>query len=286
MCRQYFTSFRSFHRALAHLAFLPLLVTIITGSLYRVLRNGFNYEKSEVNWLLKVHEMSYIPVLSSFYPMIVGLFTLTMIITGIPLTVIRSIITAAFNLLCCKSNNNNKLTLDSFIPRFEFSPRVLHRYLGLLLLIPLFLNAGTGFLYSFYRDWTSAERSEYKYLLGIHQGSYLGDPLYYTSIIGILTLLFLVNGILLLPLIQRFGNQFYYSRSGRFPTDEQRMKYTILQVNKAFEMHSLDHHNSNNHSTNSNLIDSSDELKLTSDEDQGEHDENSHSSRVHSEESM
>ena len=47
---------RQFHKALAPWVFLPLLISSITGLLYRVSKDLLGYSRDQVHWLMSLHE--------------------------------------------------------------------------------------------------------------------------------------------------------------------------------------------------------------------------------------
>ena len=52
----FFSNSRQFHKALAPWVFLPLLISSITGLLYRVLKDLLGYSRDQVHWLMSLHE--------------------------------------------------------------------------------------------------------------------------------------------------------------------------------------------------------------------------------------
>ena len=53
---KFLTNSRQFHKALAPWVFLPLLISSITGLLYRVLKDLLGYSRDQVHWLMSLHE--------------------------------------------------------------------------------------------------------------------------------------------------------------------------------------------------------------------------------------
>ena len=47
---------RQFHKALAPWVFLPLLISSITGLLYRISKDLLGYSREQVHWLMSLHE--------------------------------------------------------------------------------------------------------------------------------------------------------------------------------------------------------------------------------------
>jgi hypothetical protein len=72
---------RKIHRILAPILFLPLVVTVLTGSLYQIalLNQNFDYY-----WLIQIHKGKWGPVdLQAVYPFLNGLGLLIMVATGL-----------------------------------------------------------------------------------------------------------------------------------------------------------------------------------------------------------
>ena len=51
-----FSNSRQFHKALAPWVFLPLLISAITGLLYRISKDLLGYSRDQVHWLMSFHE--------------------------------------------------------------------------------------------------------------------------------------------------------------------------------------------------------------------------------------
>ncbi|MEN9221928.1 MAG: hypothetical protein Q6M04_05765 [Thermostichus sp. BF3_bins_97] len=72
---------RKIHRILAPILFLPLVVTVLTGSLYQIalLNQNFDYY-----WLIQIHKGQWGPLnLQAVYPFLNGLGLLVMVATGL-----------------------------------------------------------------------------------------------------------------------------------------------------------------------------------------------------------
>ncbi|GAB4211432.1 MAG: hypothetical protein OHK0012_03910 [Synechococcales cyanobacterium] len=72
---------RTWHRTLAPVVLLPLIVTLLTGSLYQIasLQGNFDFY-----WLIEVHKGKYGPVdLTAIYPFLNAFGLLFMVSTGI-----------------------------------------------------------------------------------------------------------------------------------------------------------------------------------------------------------
>ncbi|MFS8860851.1 PepSY domain-containing protein [Synechococcus sp. H60.1] len=74
---------RQIHRALAPLLALPLVVTVVTGSLYQIARLNGNLD---YYWLIQIHKGQWGPLdLQAIYPFLNGLGLLVMVATGLSL---------------------------------------------------------------------------------------------------------------------------------------------------------------------------------------------------------
>lgn len=74
---------RQIHRALAPILALPLVVTVVTGSLYQIARLNDNFD---YYWLIQIHKGQWGPLdLQAVYPFLNGLGLLLMVATGLSL---------------------------------------------------------------------------------------------------------------------------------------------------------------------------------------------------------
>tara|TARA_B100001989_G_C24241593_1_gene317615 strand:- start:257 stop:526 length:270 start_codon:yes stop_codon:yes gene_type:complete len=74
------TKKRKLHRRMTLIAAIPLLITVITGSLYSL----FQYFGVEFFWLMKIHTGNFFFIdLQPLYAPFVGFFTITAIISGL-----------------------------------------------------------------------------------------------------------------------------------------------------------------------------------------------------------
>ncbi len=72
---------RQIHRALAPILALPLVVTVVTGSLYQIARLNQNFD---YYWLIQIHKGQWGPLdLQAVYPFLNGLGLLVMVATGL-----------------------------------------------------------------------------------------------------------------------------------------------------------------------------------------------------------
>ncbi len=53
---KFISNSRQFHKALAPWVFLPLFISALTGTLYRISKDLLGYSRDEVHWLMSLHE--------------------------------------------------------------------------------------------------------------------------------------------------------------------------------------------------------------------------------------
>jgi hypothetical protein len=170
---------RQFHQRTALMLFLPLFLTAITGLTYRVGRNWFAMSDDTGKFVRSLHEGAVLgEAIAPFYVLIVGLGLLTMIGTGLML-----------------------FREGRSLPLIAGQSRGLHRMVAIVLALPLAVSAGTGIAFRLTQAWLGWSKSDAKFLLDIHQGTYLGSAwrAYYVIFIGSGLLLLLITGIRLMP---------------------------------------------------------------------------------------
>lgn len=76
-------SMRKLHRTIAPIVLLPLLITVITGMIYRLSKDWFGLSRDQVHFLMTLHEGEYLgPTLEPIYVLLNGLGLLWMLGTG------------------------------------------------------------------------------------------------------------------------------------------------------------------------------------------------------------
>ena len=74
------TKTKKLHRRLTLVAVLPLFITVISGSLYSL----FQYFGLDFFWLMRIHTGNFVFInLQPLYSPLIGLFTISTIISGI-----------------------------------------------------------------------------------------------------------------------------------------------------------------------------------------------------------
>ncbi len=167
------------HRYLAIPLVLPLLLISTTGIAYRLGRSWFGLGDSFGDWMMAIHEgrflgKSWVP----FYVASVGLGLLMLVGTGAALW----------------------YRLQRRWPAKLPQERKVHRLLAPLLLLPLVISASTGVAYCLSTTWLGFSRREVRFLLFLHQGSYLGPALrpFYVLLVGAGLLMLLVTCVQML----------------------------------------------------------------------------------------
>jgi diguanylate cyclase (GGDEF)-like protein len=175
--------FRKFHRKLAPIVFFPLLASAITGVAYSAVR-GWSVPDWITGNLMKIHQGEYLGrQLVPIYVLLVGLGLIGMSFTGLSLLDRRS------------------SSVDSAPSQ---SGRLLHRWLGLILLLPLAVSAETGITYRLGKDWFNMSDEQAAVFLKIHQGAYLGKAfsVFYLSLLGVGLIVLLIAGIRMTALVK------------------------------------------------------------------------------------
>ncbi|WP_199248994.1 PepSY domain-containing protein [[Phormidium] sp. ETS-05] len=77
-------NYRTMHRMVAPIFFLPLLVSATTGVAYRISRSWLGMSRSEADIFLVIHEGKYLgEIFQPIYVLLVGLGLVSIIITGV-----------------------------------------------------------------------------------------------------------------------------------------------------------------------------------------------------------
>lgn len=76
-------SLRKWHRTIAPIVLLPLLITVFTGVTYRISKDWFGLSRDQVHFLMVLHEGEYLGHrLETLYVLLNGLGLLWMLATG------------------------------------------------------------------------------------------------------------------------------------------------------------------------------------------------------------
>ncbi|MFN9638360.1 MAG: hypothetical protein ACK55D_16830 [Synechococcaceae cyanobacterium] len=150
---------------------LPVALTVLSGMAFRVGRSWFGLSGDFGRWMMAVHEGRYLgEPLVPLYVLCVGLALLAMIGSGLSLL------------------GRSKL-------------RSWHARLAPLLVAPLLVSAITGISFRLGKAWfdlpAPAPAPAARWLLKVHQGSYLGKDLrvFYVLLLGLGALALLGTGL-------------------------------------------------------------------------------------------
>lgn len=163
-------SARRLHRRLAPLLLLPLLIAALTGVVARLGRSWFGMPRSVAGALFSIHEGGFLgdPLVPA-YVLAMGLGLIALLISG-------------GRLLLAKRR------------------RSLHARVALVAALPLLMSACTGILYRLLDSWTNLPDDRIGWLMGLHQGSWLGQELkpVYVLLVGVGLLVLLATGLAML----------------------------------------------------------------------------------------
>lgn len=174
---------RRLHRRLAPLLLLPLLLAALTGVAARLGRSWFAMPRSVARALFSIHEGGFLgEPLVPFYVLAMGLGLIALLISGGRLLLARRTSGAA------RSSARGQRR------------RRLHGSVALLAALPLLVSASTGILYRLLDSWTALPDNRIGWLMGLHQGSWLGPELkpVYVLLVGVGLLVLLGSGLAML----------------------------------------------------------------------------------------
>lgn len=174
-------SLRKFHRKLAPILFIPLLLSALTGIGYRLGKSWFGLSSEAADIFMVIHQGEYLgEPIKPIYVLLVGLGAVAILITGL-------------NLL----KQQRALT--------QFNVRRIHRSLAPWFALPFAISAITGIIYRIGKSWFGMSSETAEIFMTIHQGAYLGDwfkPIY-VLLVGIGLLVMLATGLEMTGLLRR-----------------------------------------------------------------------------------
>jgi hypothetical protein len=176
---------RKLHRKTAPIILLPLLLTVLTGVIYRLGRSWFGMSADVGEIFMGLHEGKFLGKgLVPFYVLLVGLGLIGMIVTGLSILKFQRKPSKAF-------------------PKTEV--RGFHRFVAPLAFLPLLASAVTGIAYRLGRAWFGLSKEQGAVLLKIHQGAYLGSTLkpIYVLLLGVSLVSLLVTGFQMTSLLRK-----------------------------------------------------------------------------------
>lgn len=157
---------RKIHHRISPWLVLPLVLTLVTGVVYRLGRAWFGLSKENGSKVLAIHTGEWLGAAGSiFYVIAMGAGLLLLLLTG--------------TFLLTQS-------------RAKKGARGWHRWLAFVLLLPLAASAITGITYKLGAEWFNFPKGTLKLLMIIHEGAWLGPhgrPFYVLFIgLGLLAL--------------------------------------------------------------------------------------------------
>lgn len=156
-----YVSLRKYHRKLAPWLLPLLLLSAITGIVYRIGRSWFGFTKETGNDVLHFHTGAWLGANGSvLYVIVLGTGLLFLVVSG---------------LWMWKASRTPKAKI-----------RKSHRLLGVFFSLPLIITAVTGIAYQVGGKWLHADEKSLKLIMNLHQGSWLGPELrpFYILLVG------------------------------------------------------------------------------------------------------
>lgn len=172
-------NFRKLHRQIAPIIFIPLLLTTLTGVVYRLAESWFGLEGDASEIFMVIHQGGYLgKKLRVFYVLLLALGTIGIIVSGLMMT---------------KFFGANRPERQG--TKLDF--RKVHRIAAPIIFLPLAVSTVTGLIYRIGRTWFNMSKDVGEIFLNIHQGEYLGDFLMpiYVLLVGLGAIMMLVSGI-------------------------------------------------------------------------------------------
>lgn len=165
-------NFRKLHRKLAPWLLPFLLLSAITGIVYRIGRSWFAFTKETGNEVLYFHTGAWFGTHGSVvYVIALGIGLLFLIASG---------------LYMWKAGSSSKTKL-----------RKSHSFLGVIFSLPLIITAVTGIAYQVGSQWLHADEKTLKLIMNLHQGTWLGPTVrpFYILLIGIPLIFLCLSGL-------------------------------------------------------------------------------------------
>lgn len=155
------SALRNLHRQLAPWLLPFLLLSAVTGIIYRIGRSWFGFTKDTGNEVLYFHTGAWFGFHGSvIYVILLGAGLLFLVLSGL------------------------RMWQTSRAP--EAKVRKSHRLFGVLFSLPLIVTAVTGIAYHVGDHWLQADEKVLKIIMNLHQGSWLGPDLrpFYILLVG------------------------------------------------------------------------------------------------------
>jgi DMSO/TMAO reductase YedYZ heme-binding membrane subunit len=171
-------NFRKLHRKIAPIIFIPLVLSAVTGLIYKLGKNWFGMSSEVADVMMSIHEGRFLGErLVPIYVLLVGMGLLAAIVSGVAL-------------------------LQRTLKRLQSQPkqftwRSLHGWLSPIVFLPLAITAMTGIAYRLGKDWFGLSNKQASIFMRLHQGSFLSSSLQsvYVLFVGVGLLAMLITGI-------------------------------------------------------------------------------------------
>ncbi|MDJ1179938.1 PepSY domain-containing protein [Roseofilum sp. BLCC_M91] len=172
-------TFRTIHRKVAPILFLPLMISALSGIGYRLGKSWFGMSGETADIFMIFHQGEYLgDALKPIYVLLLGIGLIGMIITGVTMSRFWQ-----------PSNPKASSSLPAF--------RQIHRKFAPIIFLPLALSAFTGIFYRIGKSWFGMSSEQAEIFMEIHQGEYFGDfgkPIY-VLLVGLGLIAMLATGI-------------------------------------------------------------------------------------------
>jgi len=143
---------RSRHRQASLIALAPLMLTVTTATVYRVLHSALGVERSTVRFLVQMHQGTWFGFDAVLFTGVNAALTLCLVLSALPA-------------LVCQVRR---------LPAKSASPRDWHRLQSLFSAAILVWACVTGFGYRFLRNVAQLDKDEIGWLIDCHHLNVLG----------------------------------------------------------------------------------------------------------------
>jgi hypothetical protein len=179
---------RRFHRKLAPIIIIPLLLSAFSGIAYRIGRSWFGLSDNFGDFMMVIYEGKFLgKPLVPVYVLLVGVGLIAIIVTGVSMIRKRK-----------KYSQSESISV-------KLNARLLHGSLTPVFFLPLLVSASTGIIYRLGTAWLGLSAEQAEFFLSIHQGSYLGKDLrtLYVLVVGLGLLAIIATGIQMTGILRK-----------------------------------------------------------------------------------
>jgi hypothetical protein len=163
----------------------PLLLAAATGVAGRLGRSWWGWPKALANRLFDIHAGGFLAKpLEPYYVLAMGLGLVGLLVTG-----------------------GQLLRAGARGRQIRPGDRWVHRRVGLVALVPLLLTAASGVMFRLLEAWTTLPMARFRWLMALHQGSWLGPQLkpVYVLLVGVGLVGLVATGVRMLMGGRRLG---------------------------------------------------------------------------------